>query len=341
MTPMPGTYEDDVPVLDSGMFPHVFDNILRFAPTASLLVLRGTSHCVQQQADKLLFEHLQVSATQTTPHFAVRWKGAPLGPTRYLAAEIKNSAGRKVKLKDTRVIDLAVKNPEIVLDLFTALPMVDMVRISLDRNSDRPVRVFLQAVGRLTAIRTHTMVYFSQMIQSQGDFYERLGIIPPRPLDRDLRRVVLTSYFDPSWPWLAASEPSANPLPLPVGVSEVVHILHPHSSPVRIEENQMSGVFPMGMLHVVVQVVAQTLDYATHTLVGVPELHPNWLNLSLPTELSLPELVRLAIRGEYRALHVWAPDDEVDAAVGRVAILTLDEYRHQVGQTQFDLETRE
>ncbi len=48
------------PLLDSDMYPHIFDNIVAHAPPGVLLALRACSHATHKAADNKLFKHVRL-----------------------------------------------------------------------------------------------------------------------------------------------------------------------------------------------------------------------------------------------------------------------------------------
>ncbi|BEI88714.1 uncharacterized protein CcaverHIS019_0200760 [Cutaneotrichosporon cavernicola] len=105
----------------------------------------------------------------------------------------------------------------------------------------------------------------------------------------------------------------------------------------------------LGVLEDVVFHMGPELE-RSHTLVGLEGMQPNWLGLD--DDAGMEEVftaIRAGIKtallarrddSRDRVVHagLW-PDSLIDACVERVRIMTLDEYRVEVGEKQFEWET--
>lgn len=116
------------PLLDAAAFPHIIDNIIRFAPTASLAVLYQTCTTLRDRTRAALFEHVLFLRTGKAVHILT---AAP--PYLYLGSFVKDhlrgASSASIHYPDlahTRVLDAYNLPPMWSLNLH--MPRLEVLR---------------------------------------------------------------------------------------------------------------------------------------------------------------------------------------------------------------------
>lgn len=150
---------------------------------------------------------------------------------------------------------------------------------------------------------------------------------------QQLRRVVLNLRFDPDELYVP---PDINDAEYPLSVREVVLIFratpgHRPRGAVRAEPDDIARY-----LDILFETMGFYLPEMAHTLVNVGDLSPGWVDVD-----DWAALIRERIRRDLALRSPDANESPDDIIERQLRFLTLDEFRDEVGEERFRIETIE
>ena len=355
---------NEPPLLDHTLYPHIMDDIVRFSAPAALLRMRGTSREYKDKVDGVFASHIVISTSSTpspssstssstsssssfldvSPYMAPRFR-PPMDLRRTLIVDLVGPVGARVVAYRCSG---GKTGSELYLEyLASKLPNVDLVRLRSD------------AEGKGTSscpIRTRSLVAFTQFSEPDSSGYPSTASVGPIP--DTVERLVLNVGYEPrSW-WLPRASLSVSDLVHHPNLSHVVVILSPRNSSPGCGRAYGECLGPaqwMGMMCSIVNLICYTVPRVTFTLVGVDKLEaewvgiePDWAGTPPSTHSSLFDfrtdtvvhLVQDAIAAELRRRHDW-DFDEVDAVLEKIRFVSRARYEREITPRQFELETIE
>ncbi|EJT46560.1 hypothetical protein A1Q2_00503 [Trichosporon asahii var. asahii CBS 8904] len=340
--------EDDSTSISADGYPHIIDEIFGYAPRSTLLALRGVCKAWRDRVDLLMAGHIVLavySPVEISGRGGVRIPG------------LKNRRNYARVLSGTRVVDLLGPqslSPDRVKALRSQLNDVSVVR-----HRHHPA-------GRLpnnALVGARTLVTFTTVTEKyEGGTFTGAAAVGPLP--EACERFVLNVKFDPGRSWLSTA--SVQPFQTPAQLKSVTLILTPIATHKEDENDHWVGNFVdssrtkvMGMLNSFVLNMTLNIPRLRYTIVDAEQLRPAWLGFAPEDMQALEEawldnfgvipareevLVAEIRRQVKQGLKKWNQVDDETAekqVEEHVRFLTRDQYRDEVGEEEYLLETVE
>ncbi|KLT40859.1 hypothetical protein CC85DRAFT_292979 [Cutaneotrichosporon oleaginosum] len=253
-----------------------------------------------------------------------------------------------LSLRGTRTIDVvgAIIDPRPAL-IFQLIGRPITLRLRRDETGIAPQMASGAALPpdfdviklySLVVENVHTAVMFCDLWDTLHPALQHPDVSHPSLTQskQRLRRVVLNLSFDPSTLFIP---PDLNDAEFPLSVHEVVLVFravpgHRPRGAVRAEPDDIARY-----LDLLFETIGFYIRDMAHTIVNVTDLNPAWGGSEGADWITLiREKIRrdLALRSPERERE--APDDLLQR---QLRFLSLDEFRHEVGEEQFRIETVE
>lgn len=351
-------------MLDAGRFPHLVDLVFAHAPRDSLLALRLASRDFCARADARFLHRVRVTSSTNPwadPEFWEYTISTPLGRApllrawhddmgRYIAhlglwvdraakrSTERAAVGRRLErgwagaLGSVRVLELeGTIVPDGVGEFTSSLIGLEaVVFVAAGEEESADVAPFVYADAPTAVVR------------SEVD----CGSYPVIPLpevgdDRAFpTRMVLQLECTPRACWRYGVTAM---LGIPLGTRELVIICTRRGAGEDVDEEEVG---PLGLLTDMGEVIVQHLPHLEITLVDVAHAFPSFggdAAVALRYERRIrDELHRLVGAAERNAkidtaFPSWTPED-AHTAVDAVRFMTLDAYRHDIGERRWEIE---
>lgn len=344
--------------LDSSSFPHILDRIVDMVKAAddhpTLVNLRATCKSLDNQLTPLVMNHATLKTTRTgytiktvhgAPGITSWWP--PLGGSAsiFLLREAEVN-GLLAFIQNADVLDLETPvtfQADIVFDLY--LPTIKVLRHKASSHIDGP-----QPRHRLAAcpnsILADKEVFFINLTR-QRDLASNWMYFEASETTKE---VVLTYTYDPSLDFRIDDHlHTSNPPPHPRLICTQEHLVLIFKPVANAKSHRFppSGNGTFAAFEAVMSfIVHNTTDTRRFTIVGFGELDWRWVGI--PHECEGEDLVK-HFRDAYRFLVYDKEDRRGNSAASRYAarlasllnFVSLEEYKQQVGEYEFKINTEE
>lgn len=247
----------------------------------------------------------------------------------------RNSSLSKRLVHQVRTVDVNPRTTtasieQLSNDLSCAEIELEIVRLSLGHSPRHSLshEVLLPLVAK-------TYILFVIACGAKG-----IPIQPWPLLPVGVRKVVICVQFPVGRRWMWHRGTLFVNLPLPFTVKEVVVIFRPRSAYVEDNQAAVSTEITLGdLVNNLVTAMSDNTPTVSYTLVGVHNVPPSALGLLGPSPKGLGYASSLIARvAENKEMWGHAAS-EIDKATSMIRFCTSEEYRAEVGDKQFMIET--